>query len=47
MTAYASLSDRDTARDAGFDWHVAKPVDADELLRVITELRPELTDKTT
>jgi CheY-like chemotaxis protein len=35
VTAYASARDRDMALAAGFDWHLAKPVDADELVRVI------------
>jgi DNA-binding response OmpR family regulator len=31
--------DREKALEAGFDWHLAKPIDADELVRVITALR--------
>ena len=39
VTAYASLTDRELALAAGFDWHLAKPVDSDELVRVITALQ--------
>lgn len=45
VTAYASAADREMALAAGFDWHIAKPVDADELVRVIAVLqstRPRL-----
>jgi CheY-like chemotaxis protein len=41
VTAYASPRDRDVALAAGFDWHMAKPVDADELVRVITALQAQ------
>jgi hypothetical protein len=30
---------------AGFDWHIAKPVDADELVRVIAALHSNLKGK--
>jgi CheY-like chemotaxis protein len=39
VTAYASPTDRDMALAAGFDWHIAKPVDADELVRIIAALQ--------
>jgi PAS domain S-box-containing protein len=39
VTAYATAMDREKALEAGFDWHLAKPIDADELVRVITALR--------
>ncbi len=39
VTAHATARDRDIALAAGFDRHIAKPVDADELVRVITALR--------
>jgi PAS domain S-box-containing protein len=39
VTAYASATDREMALAAGFDWHIAKPVDADELVRVIAALQ--------
>lgn len=35
VTAYASSIDREQALMAGYNWHVAKPVDATELVRVI------------
>lgn len=35
LTAYASLEDRDRALKAGFDRHLAKPVDPAELIRTI------------
>jgi CheY-like chemotaxis protein len=38
VTAYAASGDRDRAIAAGFDAHVAKPVDTDELLRTITRV---------
>jgi CheY-like chemotaxis protein len=38
VTAYASATDKDMALRAGFDWHIAKPVDADELVKVIAAL---------
>jgi CheY-like chemotaxis protein len=39
VTAYASAADREMVLAAGFDWHIAKPVDADELVRVIAALQ--------
>jgi CheY-like chemotaxis protein len=38
LTAYASQSDRQLALAAGFQQHVAKPVDAAELLEAIAAL---------
>ena len=38
LTAYASPAERDAALQAGFDRHVAKPVDPPELLQVIARL---------
>jgi len=35
VTAFASTRDRDRAVSAGYDWHVAKPIDLDELGRVL------------
>ena len=35
VTAYASSTDRERALMAGYNWHIAKPVDARELVRVI------------
>jgi signal transduction histidine kinase/CheY-like chemotaxis protein len=39
VTAYASATDKARALAAGFDWHIAKPVDADELVRVIVAVQ--------
>jgi CheY-like chemotaxis protein len=39
VTAYASAADKALALAAGFDWHIAKPVDADELVRVIVAVQ--------
>jgi CheY-like chemotaxis protein len=36
VTAYASPTDREQATAAGFDCHVAKPIDLDELIQAIT-----------
>jgi CheY-like chemotaxis protein len=38
LTAYARTADRDLALDAGYQAHVAKPVDPVDLVRAITEL---------
>ena len=38
VTAYARPVDKRRAIDAGFDWHLAKPVDPDDLLAVIASL---------
>jgi len=38
LTGYAGLEDQRLARDAGFDAHVSKPVDFDELMRVVRRL---------
>jgi PAS domain S-box-containing protein len=40
LTAYASAEDRERALAAGYDAHVAKPVDADELGAALTRLLP-------
>jgi CheY-like chemotaxis protein len=37
VTAYASLRDRERAMAAGYDWHVAKPVDPGDLVRAIAK----------
>jgi PAS domain S-box-containing protein len=39
LTGYAADSDRRQASESGFDAHVAKPVDVDELVAVIAGLR--------
>jgi PAS domain S-box-containing protein len=38
VTAYARDVDRNRALEAGFDTFLAKPIDADELVRAVTEL---------
>jgi len=38
VTAYASPTDRERALKAGYNWHLAKPVDAAELVKVIREV---------
>lgn len=35
VTAYASARDLELAAAAGFDWHIAKPIDLDQLSRAI------------
>ena len=38
VTAYARDVDKRRALDAGFDWHLAKPVEPDDLISVIASL---------
>jgi len=38
LTAYATAIDRDTVLSAGFQFHMPKPFDADELVKVIRDL---------
>jgi CheY-like chemotaxis protein len=38
LTAYASVDDRNKALSAGFDLHIAKPVEPDELLDAVATL---------
>ena len=38
VTAYASLLDRDEALSAGYDWHVPKPVEPNELVDAIANV---------
>jgi PAS domain S-box-containing protein len=38
VTAYASPSDREQAIVAGYDWHVAKPIDPEDLARAIARV---------
>jgi signal transduction histidine kinase/CheY-like chemotaxis protein len=40
LTAHVTPADRERSRAAGFQEHLAKPVDIDELFRVITRLVP-------
>lgn len=41
VTAYASTSDRERAMVAGFDWHVTKPLDPEDLIRAVLKVRNE------
>ena len=41
LTAYGSQQDRDKALEAGFDRHLAKPIDPGELVRAIVKTREE------
>ena len=38
LTAYAGESDQQQARSAGFHQHLAKPIDSDQLITLVTEL---------
>jgi CheY-like chemotaxis protein len=38
VTAYARPQDREQAITAGFDWHLAKPVDPDDLIQAVANL---------
>jgi CheY-like chemotaxis protein len=40
ITGYGQEADRERSRDAGFDAHLVKPVDLDQLGALITELAP-------
>jgi two-component system CheB/CheR fusion protein len=39
LTGYGQAADRAASREAGFDEHLVKPVDVDELLRLLARLR--------
>ena len=39
LTGYGQATDRAASRDAGFDEHLVKPVNIDELLRLLGDLR--------
>jgi CheY-like chemotaxis protein len=43
LTAYASERDRDLALEAGFDRHIAKPVEHGRLLAIIADLMKDAT----
>jgi len=50
ITGFASRKDHEAALRAGFDEHVAKPVEADDLLdrmRVLAASRTEIGSRTT
>jgi CheY-like chemotaxis protein len=40
LTGYGQDADRERSREAGFDYHLTKPVDLDELRRIIISGRP-------
>ena len=40
VTGWGQESDRQRSRDAGFDHHLTKPVDAAQLLRLIAGANP-------
>jgi CheY-like chemotaxis protein len=42
LTAYARQEDKQKARDAGFQHHLTKPVDASELIATVTALSGSL-----
>jgi signal transduction histidine kinase len=41
LTGYADFSTRQRALDAGFDVHLSKPIDPDELVRAVARLRAQ------
>ena len=42
LTGYGQDADRERAREAGFDHHLTKPADPDELARMIIDWRANL-----
>jgi CheY-like chemotaxis protein len=44
LTGYGRPEDRQKARDAGFDAHLVKPVDPDELLRTLVQVNSQRAD---
>jgi CheY-like chemotaxis protein len=40
ITGWGQEDDREQSRAAGFDLHLVKPVDHDELLRLVGSARP-------
>jgi len=46
LTAYSSAIDRDTVMSAGFQVHVPKPFDPDDLISVISRLAAQYGGKT-
>jgi PAS domain S-box-containing protein len=42
MTGYGQPEDRDKSKDAGFDYHLTKPVDPEKLRELLTEIAQQL-----
>jgi CheY-like chemotaxis protein len=40
LTGWAKEVDRERSREAAFDYRLLKPVEPDELLKVLSEARP-------
>jgi PAS domain S-box-containing protein len=40
VTAYATTGDRERAIEAGYDWHVVKPFEIAEIVRIVASLKP-------
>jgi len=38
LTGYGTLEDKERAREAGYDAHLTKPADIDELQRLLRQL---------
>src|SRR5262245_33324682 len=43
LTGFAADEDRDAARDAGFDHHLAKPVEVDQIIALLQTVKPRAT----
>jgi CheY-like chemotaxis protein len=39
LTAYAGEINEQQAKKAGFQWHISKPVEPEELIKTIVEIR--------
>jgi CheY-like chemotaxis protein len=46
VTAYASLAERDRALEAGYDWHLPKPVDPEQLVAAVAQAASSRTKRT-
>ena len=42
LTGYGQNDDRRRAQDAGFDYHLTKPIEPDALTALLDSLRPEV-----
>ena len=45
LTGYGQAADREVGRNAGFDEHLVKPVDTEQLLQILIEMRSTTTRK--